>query len=196
MSELTWKITDEKIYPAGDGNPHYDIRETDFELPDGRLATYYGALVRRCVHVIAVEDDADLTTYFVRQKRPNARKIGENQGIIPVTLELPGGFADNPLGLEASACDELRQEIKRDATSLEHIGTIWPSTGISSEQDYIFLGRGLRSVVELHDEATEQDMRIVAAPFEVIYDQLAEQAKREPISGQTFAAMGFAARLL
>jgi hypothetical protein len=193
MSEQSWRITGEEVYPPGD-NSRYDIRRTDFVLPNGDGAIYYGALVRPCVHIVAVEDD--LTTYLVRQKRPNAREIGESQGKIPVTLELPGGFADNPLGLEASARDELRQEIKRDAASLEHIGTIWPSTGISSERDYIFLGRGLQSIVDLHYEATEQDMRIVSAPFGVIYDQLREAAKHEPISGQTFAAMSFAAPLL
>src|SRR5882757_416607 len=108
MSEMSdWTVTGETVWPKGDnpfGNRFYGYRETNLVLPDGRLATYFGNLVGHCVHAVAVEDD--LTTYLVRQSRPNVRAIG--QMTVPITLELPGGFADPDLGLEGSAREEVR----------------------------------------------------------------------------------------
>src|SRR5689334_11673674 len=100
---MDWQVVKEKVYPKGPqrrNNPFrnrfYGYRQTDLVLPDGRPATYHGVLIPNCVHLVAIEDD--LTTYLVRQDRPNARRSGSL--VVPKTLELPGGFAKDGLSLE------------------------------------------------------------------------------------------------
>ncbi len=195
---MDWKILREKVMPRGARrrdnpfrNRFYGYRQTDLELPDGRKATYHGVLIPECVHIVALEDD--LTTYLVRQSRPNARQAGSL--VIPKTLELPGGFAKEGLTLEAAAQNELAGEIKRYAGTMEKVGVILPSAGISNERDHIFMGTKLTPVVSAEEvEATEQDMRIVSGPFGKLYDSLLQS--RSPVSAQTLAAMGMVARRL
>lgn len=185
-----WTVSRETILPKGDnpmGNNFYGYRKVDLDLPDGRTATYHGVIPGDCVHVLAVEDD--LTTYLVRQKRPNALPAGGR--IVPVTLELPGGFARQKLGLETSAREEAREEIGRNIGNLLKIGELYPSTGLSNEVDTIYLGTGL-SIAEdvVHSEATEQDLRIVTGKFGELMDDLRRGG--QPVSAQALAAFALA----
>lgn len=189
-----WILRREEILPKGEnplGNSFYGYRRADFVLPDGRTATYHGVIIPACVHILAVEDD--LTTYLVRQKRPNVRRVG--QLVVPETLELPGGFSDPELGVEASARNELREEVGLTAGRFAQIGILYPSPGISNEEDYIFLGRDLTPIVGGRShESTEQDLRVVAGPFGKIYDQVIRN--QLPVSAQTLAAFAMGARHL
>lgn len=93
-----------------------------------------------------------------------------------------------------SANKELAEEVGRHATQIERIGSIYPSTGVSNEEDHIFLGQGLEAVQGAHDEATEQGMRIVAEPFGQLYGKMLRS--EVPVSGQTLAAFAMAASRL
>jgi hypothetical protein len=193
MSENVWRVTGEEVYPKGNNpldNHFYGYRKTHLLLPDGRDATYHGLVVPECVHTVAIEDD--LTTYAVWQKRPNVRKVGQTD--VPKTLELPGGFSTGGLSLAESANKELAEEVGRHATQIERIGSIYPSTGVSNEEDHIFLGTGLEAVRDTYDEATEQDMRIIAEPFGQLYGKLLRS--EIPVSGQTLAAFAMTAARL
>ncbi len=189
-----WIVKSETVLPKGDNpmeNRFYGYRIFEFTLPDGQNATYFGLVVPNCVHVVAVE--ADETTHLVRQRRPNVMAVGALE--VPETLELPGGFADPNITLEQSAQGELETEIGRHAGTLTEVGTIWPSVGVSNEQDHIFMGTELSPVDNNdHVEATEQDMRIVSGKFGDLYEQM--QRDRLPVSAQTLAAMSKVAILL
>jgi len=192
---MNWKITSNENYPPGNnplGNPFYGYQKTYVELPNGSQAKYYGIDVGSCVHIVAVEQDT--TTYFVRQHRPNARMRGSND--IPVTLELPGGFASAEMGLVDSAHTELRQEIGKIATQIQQIGVLLSLPGASNEHDTIFLGQGLVDA-DTHDkshEPTELDMRIEAMPFGRAYDIMRKGER--PVSAQTLAGMTLAAQYI
>lgn len=184
-----WEITGEEVFDARNNpldNPFYGYRRTKLRLPDGQRATYHGLIVSDTVHVVAVEDD--LTTYLVRQKRPNA--MGINQKDIPEVLELPGGFADERYDLAASANRELEEEAGLHASNLEHIGTLYPSVGVSNEKDHIFLGRLLEPVASPTGEATEQGLQVVSGPFGKLYDELLHSPGT--VSAQTVAALSLA----
>jgi len=190
-----WKVLSERIMPVGHnplGNLFYGYRRTGIQLPDGQLTEYHGILVKDCVHVVAVEDD--LTTYLVRQIRPNIRRPRQ-PGPIPHTLELPGGFADHSPDLAICANYELAGEIGRMASSLEKLGEVYPSTGVSNERDTIFLGRELVIAEPAGPlEATEQDVRVVSDRFGKLYDML--RSGQEPVSAQTLAGFALAAAVL
>ncbi len=181
-----WSVEREKIFPKGDnpfGNHFYGYRELVIGLPDGRKATYNGSIVQACVHVVALESDE--TTYLVRQSRPNVMAVGARN--VPETLELPGGFAD-PNDLEGSAKSELEEEISRTPGKLKYLGPLFPSVGISNEQDHIYLGTELSPVnLDTSRHSTEQDMMIVEGKFSKLYDQMLNS--RLPVSAQTLAAM-------
>ena len=185
MSE--WLVTGETVHPKGGnplGNRFYGYRQVDLVLPDGRPATYHGVDIGWCVHVVALEEDE--TTYLVRQRRPNVMPVGGRS--VPKTLELPGGFADLSLTLDESAAQELGQETGRRADNMEFIGTLYPSTGISNEQDHIFMATGLSVITPMDSgEATEQDMKLVHGKFGYLYRQM--QLDKLPVSAQTLAAM-------
>ena len=71
---------------------------------------------------------------------------------------------------------------------MEFIGTLYPSTGISNEQDHIFMATGLSVITPMDSgEATEQDMKLVHGKFGYLYRQM--QLDKLPVSAQTLAAM-------
>ncbi len=184
-----WEIRGEGNMPKESnpiGNTFYGYRDTYILLPDGRKATYFGIVVRPCVLIVSIEDD--LTTYFVRQKRPNARQV--DQSDIPEFLELPGGLADSKdLAYEANR--ELRDETGISSSNITEIGVIYPYPSVSNERDHIFLGRDLLHNLDgINREATEQDIEVISAPFAKIYDQV--RRGQVMASGPTIAALTIA----
>jgi 8-oxo-dGTP pyrophosphatase MutT (NUDIX family) len=191
---MSWRISNETVYPKGDnplGNKFYGYRSTELVLPDGRPATYHGVIVSPCVHIVTFDNEGK--THLVQQSRPNARRLGPT--VIPTTLELAGGFA-NPDDIEGSAHQELAEELGLKAESLEWIGQLYPSAGVSNETDNIYLATDLTQQEEQlgSGEATEQDMRIVHEPFGKLYREVIDQASwGNPASAQTLAAMAMVA---
>lgn len=187
-------MASERLFPKGRnpfGNNFYGYLARELVLPDGQEATYHGLDIPPCVHIVAI--DPDETTYLIRQDRPNVMRLGET--IIPQVLELPGGFAKAHTPLPESAQAELNEEISLHAGNLEHIGTLWPSVGVSNEQDHIFLGTDLSPVhVSGELEATEQSLEVMAVNFGQIYDEV--RRGHQPASAQMLAALSLAAARL
>lgn len=189
-----WLIVGEHVHGRRDNpfdNPFYGYRRTDIVLPDGRPATYHGVLVGDMVHALPIEDD--LTVHLVVQHRPNARRHDELE--IPVVLELPGGAADPRLGLHGSADLELCQEVGMRARRLQQVGTLFPAVGLSDERDHVFLATGLYPATDPdHDEATEQDLRVVTRTFGAVYDEITRGV--QPVCARTLSALAIIAQRL
>lgn len=189
-----WSVTSEVVMPRGKNgenpfdNPHYGYRELGLALPDGELRKYFGLLVRRCVHAVVLDDARN--TYLVKQPRPNAME--EGSGIIPVTWELPGGFADHPKGLEASIRQEVVEEARGNGASVRELRGAFTAPGVSNEVDTIFLVEGFQSdkFAQGSGEATEQDMTVLAAPFDEIYSRIMDG--EIPTSHQTISGLAMA----
>jgi 8-oxo-dGTP pyrophosphatase MutT (NUDIX family) len=189
-----WRVVGETVYPKGDnplGNPFYGYRTTDLVLPDGRSARYHGILVGDVVFAVPMEED--LTTHLIRQPRPNAR--APLAADVPAYLELPGGSVHPGLGLAASVDREMCQEIGLRARTIEQIGVLMTSVGVSEERDTIFLATDLYSAGDDdHDEPTEQSIELVSEPFGRLYDQVRTGAV--PVSAQTLASLTLVAARL
>jgi len=189
-----WHSVGERSFPPNRnpfGNHFFGYITRNLTLPDGRAATYYGLDIPPCVHVVAI--DPDETVYLIQQHRPNVMRIGET--VVPVALELPGGFATPHKPHSESAQAELNQELSLRAEKLVHIGTLWPSVGVSNEQDHIFLGTDLSPIhVDGQLEETEQSLQIVTGNFGQIYDEM--RRGNQPVSAQTLAALSLAATRL
>lgn len=186
-----WEVTKETAQPKGEnvfGNRFYGYREVELRLPDGQPAKYFGVLVGACVHSVVLDDN--LNTYLVKQSRPNAMEPGS--GIVPVTWELPGGFAKDSQNLEASVREELEQEARGNGHSIRYLGSALTAPGMSDERDSIFLVEGFKSdkLAQGSGEATEQDMGIYVAPFSDIYQEV--MSGKIPTSHQTISGLAMA----
>ncbi|MEO9324001.1 NUDIX hydrolase [Nocardioides sp. C4-1] len=134
------------------------LRADEVETPDDQVARrlvleHPGAAV-----VLAVDDD-DRAFVLWQYRHAAGRRFVE------VPAGLLDGDADEP-PLEV-ARRELREEAELQATTWTHLATSYPSPGISSEVQHLFLARGLsradRGDFELHHE--EADMTSAWVPF-------------------------------
>lgn len=188
-----WNLSNEKYFPKGDPahtNRFYGYIEREIELPDGKMATFFGVDVPPTGHIVALEDD--LTTYMVRQKRPNLMRPSDT--VVPTTLELPGGFLREDMTPEEAVNQELRQEVGLSAGTVMQIGELNAYPGISNERDAVFIGRSLSQVTRADFDDTEQDMEVVAEKFSTLYDSIIGGDRQ--VSAQTIAAIAKASRYL
>jgi ADP-ribose diphosphatase len=116
------------------------------------------------VAIVPVDRDGNLV--LVRQPRP---AVGQD------VLEIPAGTRDvegeDPL---ETARRELEEECGMSAEAIEHIGSLFPSPGYTSERQEVFLATGVRGegdvvrvpfreVAALAAEGDLADMKTVAA---------------------------------
>ncbi len=116
------------------------------------------------VAVVAVDRQGNLV--LVRQHRP---ALGQD------LLEIPAGTRDvDGEEPEATARRELEEECGMTAERFEHIGSLFPSPGYTSERQEVFLATGaegdgdvvrvpFREVATLAAEGDLSDMKTVAA---------------------------------
>jgi hypothetical protein len=188
-----WHVAHRDFFARGDNpfhNSFYGYQRTQLVLPDGSPAIYHGIDVGDCVHVVPLDDD--LTTYLVRQKRPNLLRPGMTE--VPETWELPGGFVGDR-EIEVAALEELAQEVGKRALRLTKAGVLYTAPGVSNETDTIYVARQLIDQPDAYrHEATEQDLQVMALPFGEAFDTL--RSGREPATAATLAALAMAARTL
>jgi 8-oxo-dGTP pyrophosphatase MutT (NUDIX family) len=124
------------------------FRHEDGDEVEREIVTHPGAVG------IVVLDGEDL--WFVRQPR---EAIGS-----PDLLELPAGKLDeegeSPL---ETAKRELAEEIGKQASDWEPLGSFYTSPGFTDEEVHLFLATGISDVVERpkveHDERIDVDIR-------------------------------------
>jgi 8-oxo-dGTP pyrophosphatase MutT (NUDIX family) len=127
------------------------FRHEDGEEVEREIVTHTGAVG------IVVLDGDDL--WFVRQPR---EAIGS-----PDLLELPAGKLDeegeSPLD---SAKRELAEEIGKQASTWEPLGSFYTSPGFTDEEVHLFLATGITDVDERpevdHDERIDVEIRPLA----------------------------------
>jgi ADP-ribose pyrophosphatase len=100
-------------------------------------------------------------------------------------VELPAGLCD-VAGEEPveTAKRELAEEVGLAATDWRHLTTTYPSAGMSSERQHLYLARGLSPVVTDHVlEHEEAHMEVFWAPFADLYDAvLAGRVTQAPLA--------------
>ena len=94
------------------------------------------------------------------------------ESVEKVCLELPAGMVDPGEEPIDTAKRELEEETGLIANSIEHMITIYPSTGYTSERVHIFLARDFEKG-HVHLDATEEILDVVKIPM----DECIEKAK-------------------
>ena len=144
MSASFEKIGSETIYKG----KFLDVRRDRFRFEDG--AEVERELVGHPGAVGVVVLDADENLWFVRQPR---EAIG-----IPDLLEIPAGKLDvegeNPL---EAATRELAEEIGKQATQWQSLGSFYTTPGFADEEIHLFLATG---IADIERPEVEEDERI------------------------------------
>lgn len=157
----TWPVT-------GSEDLHRDgwvvaLRRDHVHPPGGKPDEAFARLVLEhpgAVVVLAVDDDDRVLC--LQQYR---------HAVGMAFVELPAGLLDEAREEPVEvARRELREEAGLAATDWQHLGTTYPSPGISDEVQHLFLARGLSEVgrgdfVLEHEEA---EMTVFWAPFRVL----------------------------
>ena len=160
MSANFEKIGTETIY-AG---KFLDVRRDRFRFEDGEevdreLVGHPGA-----VGVVVLDGEDNL--WFVRQPR---EAIG-----IPDLLEIPAGKLDvegeNPL---EAAKRELAEEIGKQATQWESLGSFYTSPGFTNEEIHLFLATGISDVAERPEVEEDERIDVEIVPVSQIDEILA-----------------------
>ena len=82
-----------------------------------------------------------------------------------VCLELPAGMVDPGEKPEDTARRELEEETGIKAKTIEHMITIYPSTGYTSEKVHIFLAKDFEEG-KVYLDATEEILDVIKIPIE------------------------------
>ncbi|MGB3682170.1 MAG: NUDIX hydrolase [Rubrobacteraceae bacterium] len=135
-------------------NPWCAFRVDEVELPDGANIEYGVLESGGFAAVVPVTEDGDVV--FVRQWR---QPLGD------FTLELPSGGVDGGENPRVSAKRELLEETGYRAEGLEHLVSVYTSTGRSTELCHIFRCRAVKDPGGARPEPTEF-IEVVNLPFE------------------------------
>jgi ADP-ribose pyrophosphatase len=161
MSARFERIGSEIIYKG----KFLDVRRDRFRFEDGEevereLVGHPGA-----VGVVVLDGDDNL--WFVRQPR---EAIG-----IPDFLEIPAGKLDvedeDPL---EAAKRELAEEIGKQASGWESLGSFYTSPGFADEEIHLFLATGISDVDERPEVAEDERIDIEVRPLTDLEAVLAE----------------------
>lgn len=154
MSKL---INEEKKYKG----PRFDVVRKTYEREDGVK------IIRDIVNpgdaavILPITDNNEVV--FEKQYRESVEKV---------CLELPAGMIENGEEPIDTAKRELEEETGIIAKKLEHMITIYPSTGYTSEKVHIFLAKDFEEG-KVHLDSTEEIIDVVKIPIE----QCIEDAK-------------------
>ncbi len=138
------------------------LRADTVTTPDGDTARRLVVEHPGAAVILAV-DERDRVLCLWQYRHPAGRRF----------VEIPAGLLDGDPGEEPLdvARRELREEAQLDAAAWSHLGSTYPSPGITAEVQHLFLARGLtaadRGDFEPHHE--EADMGSGWVPFDDLY---------------------------
>ena len=144
------KVGSEEIWSGKIATVRVDrVRFADGEEADREVVAHPGA-----VGIVAHDGER---LYLVRQPR---EAVGEQ-----ALLELPAGKLEDEGPLE-TAKRELAEEIGKQASSWEELGSFYTSPGFADEEVHLFLATGISDVDERpeveHDERIDVEVRPLA----------------------------------
>ncbi len=143
------------------------VRIDEVATPDGDTVEREVVEHSDAVAIVPLTDAGELL--LLRQYR---------QPVGGFLLEIPAGTIDpDDPTLEHAARRELREELEHDASTLEHLTTIWNSAGWSDERTHVFLATGLRPSGPPDGfvaDAEEAHMEVVALPLDAAVEAVAD----------------------
>jgi ADP-ribose pyrophosphatase len=162
--------------------PRFNVVQKIFEREDGKK------IVRDIVNpgdaavVLPITENNEIV--FVSQLR---------EAIGKVSVELPAGMVDPGEEPIQTARRELEEETGLIAKNIEHMISLYPSTGYTSEQVHIFLARDFeQGHVQL--DATEQILDVIKVPVEECIERV-KNGKLENAT-QIIAILLYAAKFM
>lgn len=144
------KLLSEEIKYDG---PRFNVVQKVFEREDGKK------IIRDIVNpgdaavILPITENNEVV--FVSQVREAIGKI---------SLELPAGMIDPGETQLEAAKRELEEETGIIASNIEHMITMYPSTGYTSEKVHIFLAKDFQKG-KVHLDSTEEILNIVKIPI-------------------------------
>ena len=145
------KLLSEEVKFEG---PRFNVVRTTYEREDGKQ--FLRDIVNPGDAVVILPITENNEVVFETQVRESVGKV---------CLELPAGMVDPGEDPINTAKRELEEETGLIANSIEHMVTIYPSTGYTSERVHIFLARDFENG-HVHLDSTEEILDIVKVPIE------------------------------
>lgn len=145
------KLIKEEIKFEG---PRFHVVRKTYEREDGKQFLRDIVNPGEATVILPITDNNEVV--FEKQFREAVNKV---------CLELPAGMIDVGEKPIDAAKRELEEEIGLVAKSLEHMITIYPSTGYTSEKVHIFLARDFENG-HVHLDDTEEILGTVKVPIE------------------------------
>ena len=134
--------------------PRFNVIRKTYEREDGKQFLRDIVNPGEAAVILPITDKNEVV--FETQVRESVGKV---------CLELPAGMVDKGEEPIDTAKRELEEETGLIANYIEHLITIYPSTGYTSERVHIFLARDFENG-HTHFDSTEEILDIVKIPIE------------------------------
>lgn len=145
------KLINEEVKYDG---PRFNVVRKEYEREDGKRFIRDIVNPGEAAVILPITEKNEVV--FETQVRESVGKI---------CLELPAGMVDPGEMPIDTARRELEEETGLIAKSMEHMITMYPSTGYTSEKVHIFLAKDFEEG-QVHLDATEEILDIVKIPME------------------------------
>ncbi len=178
MAFKSWKTLKSEVFKQTSWTT---FRQNEFEMPNGKIGTYYFVDSRGSSFVVPVTKDGKIV--LTRQYR---YLIDEE------SIEFPGGGVKEGQSYEEAAKEELREETGYVVEKLECAGEFVPWNGVTNEKCKVFIATNLQKG-EAALEETEEGTKIVLATIGEIEEMIKNNIIKD---GQTLASWQLAKRHL
>ncbi|MCI8308911.1 MAG: NUDIX hydrolase [Clostridia bacterium] len=139
--------------------PRFNVIQKVFERDDGKKIIRDIVNPGEAAVILPLTENNEVI--FVTQLRESIGKI---------SMELPAGMVDSGEKPIETAKRELEEETGFIAKNIEHMISIYPSTGYTSEKVHIFLAKDFEKG-KVHLDSTEEILNIVKIPIEECIDK-------------------------